>query len=55
MDVRYTLKVGVLYLDYFNEIACQLSNDFHWAAHNEYKSILQKIKQVVTSQKGIWT
>ena len=53
MDVHYTLKVtvGVLYLEYLNEIACQLSNDLHWAAHNGYKSncSMQKIEQVVTS------
>jgi hypothetical protein len=48
MDVRYTLKVtvGVLYLENLNDIACLLSNGFHWAAHNGHKSnrSLQKIE-----------
>lgn len=57
MDVHYMLKVGVLYLDYLNETACQLSNGFHWAAHNGHSSTrnLQKIEEVVASPKDIWT
>lgn len=44
----------MLYPDYFNKIASQFSNGFHWAARNGYKSTrkFQKIEQVVTSRKG---
>ena len=47
----------MLYPDYFNKIASQFSNGFHWAARNGYKSTrkFQKIEQVVTSRKGSWT